>query len=268
LDEANGSKRRLMHLAHLGERMKAERSAVKRLYLMQLVAMNVPIGPGKMLPMSSGSYLLETRDGKRILIDSGMAPDVPVSAPAGAETIVKEKNVLEHLKELGVAPQQIDTVICTHFDVDHAGYHDHFLIAEFVVQRKHYQLARAGAERYAKGRKHWDDPRLKYRLVDGDVELFPGIELVETSGHCIGHQSVLVRLPASGPVLLAIDAALLKRTFTMDRKAGPYDEDERLLLASTRKMLDLVERESVKLVVFGHDGEQWNTLKRSPEFYE
>ncbi len=36
--------------------------------------------------------------------------------------------------------------------------------------------------------------------------LLPGIELIETGGHVPGHQSVLVRLPETGPVLLAIDA--------------------------------------------------------------
>jgi N-acyl homoserine lactone hydrolase len=40
------------------------------------------------------------------------------------------------------------------------------------------------------------------------------------------------------------------------------------LLASTRKLLDLVEREQVKLVIFGHDGQQWRTLKKAPEYYQ
>jgi hypothetical protein len=37
--------------------------------------------------------------------------------------------------------------------------------------------------------------------------------------------------------------------------------------ASTRKLLDLVEREGISLVVFGHDGEQWQTLIKLPEAY-
>jgi N-acyl homoserine lactone hydrolase len=81
----------------------------------------------------------------------------------------------------------------------------------------------------------------------------PGVKLLETSGHCIGHQSVLARLPKSGAVLLALDAAILARTFTMERKVSPKE----MLLASTKKMLEVVERESVKLMVFGHDEEQW-----------
>jgi len=44
--------------------------------------------------------------------------------------------------------------------------------------------------------------------------------------------------------------------------------DEERLRASTRKLLDLVQREQVSLVVFGHDGEQWQTLRKAPDWYE
>jgi N-acyl homoserine lactone hydrolase len=79
---------------------------------------------------------------------------------------------------------------------------------------------------------------------------------------------VLVRLPPTGPVLLAIDAVMMQRLFTMDRKAWPKDDNEQQLLASTRKLLDLVEREQVQLVVFGHDGQLCKGLRKAPEFYE
>lgn len=96
----------------------------------------------------------------------------------------------------------------------------------------------------------------------------PGVTLLETGGHAPGHQSVLVRLPQTGPVLLAIDAVMLQRLFTPDRAAWPVDDNEEQLRASTRKLLDLFEREQVALVVFGHDGEQWQTLKKAPAYYE
>jgi N-acyl homoserine lactone hydrolase len=32
-------------------------------------------------------------------------------------------------------------------------------------------------------------------------------------------------------------------------------------------MLDLVGRERIGLVIFGHDKEQWETLKKAPESY-
>ena len=92
--------------------------------------------------------------------------------------------------------------------------------------------------------------------------------MIETSGHAPGHQSVLVHLPQTGKVLLAIDAVVLQRLFTLDRRAWPIDDNEEQLLASTQRLLELVEREQVALVIFGHDGEQWQTLKKAPLYYE
>ena len=104
-------------------------------------------------------------------------------------------------------------------------------------------------------------------MVDGDTELLPGLELIETSGHVPGHQSVLVRLPKTGAILLTIDAVPFGEGFTRDEQDRSRPDAE-AIRASTIKLLDLVEREHIGLVIFGHDAEQWETLKRAPEFYE
>ncbi len=239
---------------------------LKRLYLMQLSTTNIPLGKGRTLAMSSGCYLVQTSDTKNILIDSGLPADyIP---PPGTPPSAHEKNVLEHLADLGLHPDDISLLICSHFDVDHAGYHDAFPKAELIVPREHYELARSGHARYAAARPHWDKPALRYRLIDGDTELLPGLILLKTSGHAPGHQSVLLRLPQTGPVLLAIDAVVQQYLFTPDRRAWPLDDNEVQLRASTRKLLDLVEREHITLVIFGHDGQQWQTLKKAPLYYD
>jgi N-acyl homoserine lactone hydrolase len=235
-----------------------------QLYLLQLSTSLIPTA-NQPLAISSGCYLIRMSDGSTILIDSGLPPDY--TPPPGQPPAQQHKNVLEHLSDLGLRPEQIDLLICTHFDVDHAGYHDAFPHAECVVQRTHYEVARAGHPRYAAARAHWDHPALRYRLIDGDLELRPGLSLIETSGHAPGHQSVVVRLPETGPVLLAIDAVVMQRLFTPERRAWPTDDNEEQLQASTRKLLKLVEREQVALVIFGHDGEQWQTLKKAPAYY-
>ena len=243
--------------------MTTNNATPQRLYLMQLSTSTIPTTPPT--PGSEGCYLVQTSDGKNILIDSGLPADY--TPPPGMPPSENPKNVLEHLADLGLVPDDIDLLICTHFDVDHAGYHDAFSKAELIVQREHYELARSGHPRYAAARTHWDHPALRYRLVEGDTDVLPGLSLIETSGHAPGHQSVLVRLPQTGPVLLAIDAVVLQRLFTPDRKAWPMENEEQLR-ASTRKLLDLVEREHVTLVIFGHDGQQWQMLKKAPAFYE
>ncbi len=245
--------------------MTTNTSAPQKLYLMQLSTSTVR-GASRTLEMVCGCYLVETHDGKHILIDSGLPADVPL--PPGTPPAENGKNVIEHLADLGLHPDDIDVLICTHFDVDHAGYHDAFTKAELIVQREHYALARSGHPRFAAARAHWDHPALRYRLIDGDTELLPGLILLETSGHTPGHQSVLLRLPQTGAVLLTIDAVMLQFAFTPDRAAWPADDNEEQLRASTRKLLDLVEREHVALVIFGHDGQQWKTLRKAPAYYE
>ncbi len=68
-------------------------------------------------------------------------------------------------------------------------------------------------------------------------------------------------------MLLAIDAVVMERLFTPERRAWPMDDNEEQLRTSTRKLLDIVERDHVTLIVFGHDGQQWKTLKVAPEYY-
>jgi N-acyl homoserine lactone hydrolase len=110
---------------------------------------------------------------------------------------------------------------------------------------------------------------VRWRLVDGDTELLPGVELIESGGHVPGHQSVLVRLPRTGPVLLGIDALPFDMAvFTPEnRPVNPFDMDEDATRASTRKLLDLAACEGVRLIVYGHDEAQWRTLKIAPDYY-
>lgn len=237
----------------------------ERLYLFKMGVATIPT-PAQPLLLSLGCYLIQMSDDRHILIDSGMpAGYTPKNIPPTAES----RSVLDCLAEIGLQPDDIDMVISTHFDVDHVGFHDSFLRAEHVVQREHYEWVIGGNEaaRYADANPHWNHPAIQYRLVDGDVDLLPGVRLIKTNGHTPGHQSVLVRLPQTGLVLLVVDAAMFGRLFTPERKAGPGDQDEAALIASTRKLIDLVEREKVALTIFGHDGAQWAELKLSPDYY-
>jgi N-acyl homoserine lactone hydrolase len=244
-------------------RSGGEEMGPRRLYLIQEMRAEVPTPRGPMA-MSAGCYLVEMGDGTHVLVDTGSPPGM--QPPIGATP--ERKGVVEQLAGLGVRRHDVALVVCTHFDGDHAGNHDQFGNAEFVVQREHYERARNGHQRFAAARSHWDHPGLRYRLVDGDTDLLPGVSLVETSGHTIGHQSVLVRLPVTGLVLLAMDAVAMESSFRPDREAGPVDEDADRLRASTRKLLDIAQREHVAIVVFHHDGRQWEQLKKAPDYYE
>jgi N-acyl homoserine lactone hydrolase len=232
------------------------KNAVKRLYLMQVGSM-----PEYQIPVVC--YLAQTDDGKNILIDSGL----PEILPEGESEFENGQDVIEQLARIGLKPDDIDTVISTHYDGDHAGRHAAFTKAQYVVQRVHH-LDAASNPRYAFIRPQWDQPMERIRLIDGDTELLPGLALIETSGHVPGHQSALLRLPKTGAVLLTIDAVPFGEGFVRDLADDGSDPDAEAIRASTNKLLDLVEREKVGLVIFGHDQEQWKGLKKLPEYYE
>lgn len=240
---------------------------IMKLYLLQLALLQplaVPV-PG---------YLVQTDDGANILVDTGF-PHSFIEHPPGPMGPLNlqvemhpQDYIVNRLASVGVQPDDVDLLICTHFDADHAGNHDLFTRAELIVQREHYQKARAGHPRSAVVREYWDVPALRYRLVDGDTVLAPGVELLETSGHVPGHQSVLLRLPDTGPVLLAIDAVPAASMLDAEtRVVLPNDEDEADTRASTRKLAEVAQREGVTLIIHGHDAEQWPTLKHAPQFY-
>lgn len=230
-------------------------NAPQRLYLMQVGDM-----PEYQIPIVC--YLVQTGGGQNILIDTGL----PETMPEDEKDFANGEDIIQQLASLGLTPDDISKVISTHYDIDHAGRHAAFTKAQYVVQRVHH-LDAATNIRSAANRPQWDQPLERIRLVDGDTELLPGLDLIDTNGHVPGHQSVLLQLPKTGKVLLTIDAVPFAAGFTRDQQDDGSNPDAEAIQASTIKLLDLVEREQIPLVIFGHDAAQWQGLKKAPEFY-
>lgn len=194
----------------------------------------------------------------------------PRNPPGLSIEILPEDTVIARLAAAGLAPADIDYLVCTHLDDDHSGNHDLFTRAEVVIQREQYELARSGHPRFAANRGAWDHPSLRYRLVEGDTELAPGVELLETGGHVPGHQSLLVRLSVTGSVLLAADAVMHSSMADADTRPMFITDmdDAARIRQSTRKVSEVAAREGVAFVIYGHDAEQWASLRHSPSFYD
>ena len=79
-----------------------------------------------------------TGNGTNVLIDSGLAKGVQL--PPGLPAPIVGNTVIEQILLLELHPSEIDLLICTHFDLDHAGHHAAFTNAELLVQRQHYEV--------------------------------------------------------------------------------------------------------------------------------
>lgn len=104
----------------------------------------------------------------------------------------------------------------------------------------------------------------RYHVVDGDEELDPGIQILSTPGHSPGHLSLFVRLPHTGPVLLAADAISRPAELESGHNGGASDQE--LAGVSAARLLEIADRERA-LLVFGHDLEQWESLRKVPYLY-
>ncbi|MCL4254439.1 MAG: MBL fold metallo-hydrolase, partial [Anaerolineae bacterium] len=79
--------------------------SVQRLYLMQVGDM-----PQYEIPIVC--YLVQTKDGKHILIDSGL----PEIIPEAESDFANGRDIIEQLANMGLKPDDIDMVISTHYD--------------------------------------------------------------------------------------------------------------------------------------------------------
>ncbi len=121
-------------------------------------------------------------------------------------------------------------------------------------------------------RHQFDIPGLNYKLIEGDVELVPGVTVLHSPGHTPGYQTVLVRLPKTGTVALSACEARGNYYDIPINGAAPgiphsftwFPAEE---LNSLKKVRELVEKEKGQIFC-GHDSEQYNTLKHIPEYYE
>lgn len=210
-------------------------------------------------------YLIRTASGRTILVDTGN-PAALIGAPDASpwwdllNDTTPEDDVVNRLAELGLNVDDVDLLISTHFDFDHCGRHDAFAGkgVTSLVQREHLAAARDDP-RFDDAL--WDIPGIDYQPVDGDRELEPGLRLIATPGHVLGHQSVYVETD-DGPVLLAIDAISMAAQLDMPWFPSTYPDPE-AALRSRDKLLALAD-ETGAFLIMGHDAPQWGTLPKSP----
>jgi N-acyl homoserine lactone hydrolase len=147
-----------------------------------------------------------TYPGGAVLVDSGVGgPQKWLS-----DWRVVNRSVADALDELGMTPGDIGLVINTHLHFDHCGQNAVFKHAAFYVQRAELDRARRESPQLA---DWFDFMNARFELLDGDTEILPGLSVLTTPGHTVGHQSVLVQSPDGRPDLLTGDAAYTPRQY-------------------------------------------------------
>ena len=142
-----------------------------------------------------------------------------------------------------------------------------FAKSELLVQRDEYAAAQYPSPFFASFyyRKNFDLPGYRWRLLDGDTELAPGLTVLRSDGHTPGHQSLLVELPQTGPVILSGDACYWQEHVDAERVPGVVWNPAAAL--HSIKRLKTLARLVGGRIFPAHDPVFWRTVKQSPAAY-
>ncbi len=252
-----------------------------RLYVLDCGEAQIPdISPwspgtneGRPMTFSNHCYLIR-RAGAWMLWDSGFA-DALAALPGGqlgnrGMRMRRSKTLVAQLAELGLSPGDIRHLAFSHTHADHVGNANLFTRATLYMQRAEFDAA-FGPEPARYGFNPAAYEKLRDNTVvrlDGDKDVFGdgSVVLLATPGHTPGHQSLLLRLPRTGAVVLSGDLAHFADNFEQRRVPG-FNFDKAQSLASMERIAALVKAERAQLWL-NHDSAQKARIVHSPRYYE
>jgi N-acyl homoserine lactone hydrolase len=224
------------------------------------------VNEGKSMDFVDNCYLIKHSQGWFVWdtgIPDGVAamPNGLVPADPRATTWRRPKTLASQLDELGVKPADIKSMAVSHTHPDHIGNVEMFPTAMLYVQKAEYEWP--GAE----GKPRFK-PEHPVTLLEGDRDIFGdgSLTIISTPGHTPGHQSLVVKLPKTGEVVLSGDAVHFQSNWE-NRGVPVNNVSKDQTLASMQKIADILDKDKARLWI-NHDKAQRDTLKLSPAFYE
>src|SRR6266849_2915296 len=172
------------------------------------------------------------------------------------------KALVAQLEQLGVKPADVTHVAVSHTHGDHVGNIALFPASTVWIQGAEYDWAMAGPSKPAFA----STQTIKKLAGDHDVFSDGSVTIVSTPGHTPGHQSLLVKLPKTGWLLLSGDAVHFQDNWTHKRVPSMnFNRDQ--TLASLQRIATLLEERKAQLWI-NHDKAQSERLRYAPAYYD
>jgi N-acyl homoserine lactone hydrolase len=223
------------------------------------------VNVGKPMDFADNCYLIRHAQGW-LLWDTGVT-DAIAAMPEGqapsdprATHWRRPKTLISQLEGLGLKPADIKYVAISHTHPDHVGNVALFPQSMLLVQKAEYDWPSPMGPRFK--------PEHPVTKLEGDRDVFGdgSVTIFATPGHTPGHQSLLVKLPNTGALVLSGDAVHFKSNWD-NRGVPTANSDKDQTLASMQRIADVLAKEKAQLWI-NHDKAQRDTLKMAPAFYD
>jgi glyoxylase-like metal-dependent hydrolase (beta-lactamase superfamily II) len=222
------------------------------------------------------AVLIEHPEG-RILWDTGVPRDWEERwAPTGFQDFFPVREPIDgpgyldsSLAQLELTPDDIDILVLSHLHFDHAANAKMFANGKTRIVANKLEIDGVRSiEGYSQGAHIVSDfDGLNIEAVSGDVEIVPGVSVIETPGHTWGTMSLQLDLKNEGTKLFTSDAVYLADSWGPPAVGAAIVWDNLKWLESVEKLRKIADRTGAE-VIFGHDGEQAKRLRYAPNgFY-
>ena len=253
---------------------QSEKAGVEKLYVLNCgegtagdISRWTPgLNEGKTMDFVDTCYLIKHGKGW-FLWDTGIADSVASMpnglAPADPKAVTwrRPKTLQAQLEQLGLKPDDVKSMAVSHTHPDHTGNVELFPQATLYVQKAEYDWPGANNEPRFK-------PSHPVELLTGDKDVFGdgGVTILSTPGHTPGHQSLMVKLPKTGAVVLSGDAVHFRDNWD-NRRVPSMNANKEQSAASMQKIANTLDKEKAQLWI-NHDKAQRDSQKMSPQFYD
>jgi len=175
-----------------------------------------------------------------------------------------DKTLRGQLAEIGVTPADITYVAMSHMHADHTGNANDYAGSTWLVQQAERDFAFGPRQNTA---SYQALARSRTTLLHGDADVFgDGTAVIKsTPGHTPGHQSLFVKLPETGSIVLSGDLYHYPEERTFNR--FPTFEVSKEQTARSREAIDALIAATGAQLWIEHDIQGYGRLKKSPAYY-
>lgn len=215
-------------------------------------------------------YIIRHEDGI-LLWDAGLPEAIVGTEPAPdaqGPVMRYDRWIIDQLADMDLSPADIDFVALSHLHFDHAGAANALVANTVLMQQAEWDKAFAPGHEFVDPRLFEGLKKADLKIIEGDYDVFGDgtVRLVYTPGHTPGHQSLLVVLNNTGPVMLSGDLYHTRANRELRRVPG-FNYDAEQTLQSMDKM-DKVLAETGATLWIGHDKALADTLDKAPAYYD